>query len=280
MYNTLIASYYKKSAWMYKYVWYSSKSLGLHYGFWEDNTKNHDEALINQYKQIIDKARIKAGMKVLDAGCGVGGGSIYIAEHTGANVTGVTITKEQVLEAQMNAKRLDVDELVQFMYMDYAKTIFPNEYFDVVFAVESACYSYPKKLFLDEAYRVLKKGGTLIINDGYSCRKPKNYNESQILKHFCEGWKLRELIEVRDMTGAIETAGFRVITIEDKTLSVRASLVRMAKILRYFKPIIFLAKHLKLDFLTPIYDNALSMEMSIKGVDTGLMGYFRHTAKK
>jgi cyclopropane fatty-acyl-phospholipid synthase-like methyltransferase len=123
----------------------------MHCGFWLKDTKNNDEAIINQYKYLVAKASIDQSKKVLDAGCGVGGGAIYIAKHTGATVVGITISPEQIIEAKKNARKAKVDHLTKFTLEDYTKTGFADNSFDVVFAIESVCYAYPKYVFLREA---------------------------------------------------------------------------------------------------------------------------------
>jgi tocopherol O-methyltransferase len=269
--NEEVVSYYRRSGWLYKYMWYSKKSLGLHYCFWDSHTHTHDEALNNQFKQVIEKSNIKKNIKVLDAGCGVGGGAIYIARHTGARVTGITISPDQVTEARDNAKQADVDQLTEFLLADYTKMPFTDQSFDVVFAVESACYAYPKELFLKEAHRVLKAGGTLVISDGYTIRKPKSEEEKKIILHFCAGWRLKELIGVERMTQAIKSCGFSRIASVDKTPEVQPSLLRMKWLIMLAKPLLWLGI---------IRDNVQSMQASIDGVERGLMGYYLHVARK
>lgn len=64
----------------------------LHYGLWYDNTRSLAEAVGNTNKFILEALHIDADDRVLDAGCGVGGTSIYIAEVTGATVHGITLS--------------------------------------------------------------------------------------------------------------------------------------------------------------------------------------------
>lgn len=58
---------------------------------------------------IARKLGIKPGMKVLDIGCGWGGTARYLAEHYGAEVTGVTISNNQARLAEENCQGLAVD---------------------------------------------------------------------------------------------------------------------------------------------------------------------------
>lgn len=279
-YNEEVVSYYKRSGWLYKYFWYSSRSLALHYGFWNKETKSHDESLLNQYLSVIDSAHISKGMKVLDAGCGVGGGSIYITKNTEAEVVGISISQEQVLQARENANKIGLDRVVQFLVEDYTQTTFPNNYFDVVYAIESVCYAYPKRDFLKESYRLLKPGGVLVISDGYCQRKPRNMEEKLLISKFCSGWRLKELIIFDEMSLMIKKVNFRQIVVEDKTSAVKHSLDRMAWLIWLAKPIVFISNYLPFSWLTMVRDNTQSMEASRLGVELGLLGYYIHVAVK
>jgi len=279
MYSEVV-NYYRSSAWLYKYFWYSKRSLGLHYGLWWNDTKTHDEALLNQFKKVVEIAKIGSEMKVLDAGCGVGGGAIYIVSQTGAQVVGITITPDQIITAEDNAKKSGVKNKALFELMDFTKTTFPNNHFDVVFAIESACYAYPKRLLLNEVYRILKPGGVVVISDGYTKRTPSNTAEQGMLVRFCAGWRLRELILVNKMTQEIQKAKFIKLKVLDNTKYIQPSLDRMKILVKIAQPLVWLANFLNWSFFNIIRDNALSMHSSIEGVRVGLMGYYMHIARK
>ncbi len=279
-YVSEIASYYKNSQWLYKYFWYSPESLGLHYGFWDTSTKSDDESIINQYRYVINAEKITKSMRVLDAGCGVGGASIYIAKHTGARLTGISITPEQVQSAFQNAKKNNVSSLTKFLVADYCHTPFPPASFDAVFGIESICYAYPKNEFLKEAYRILKSNGVLFITDGYSKRIPNDRIEKNIYSSFCRGFHLKELITYDAMTRAIRASEFKITKVEDKTQAVGHSLQRMKNILRKNKFLISLSRRIPLPFCRAVTDNAVSMRMSIEGIKLGLFGYYAHSAVK
>ena len=74
-----IIQYYETCEGNYRNWWDLDRSLAMHAGFWDAKTKTLHEALINENKILASIAHIKAGDYVLDAGCGVGGSSIYLA---------------------------------------------------------------------------------------------------------------------------------------------------------------------------------------------------------
>ena len=66
-------------------LFYSKRTLGLHYGFWEKNTKTTEESIINTNKFVIKYLDINDNDTILDAGCGIGGTSIFIAKQSKGN---------------------------------------------------------------------------------------------------------------------------------------------------------------------------------------------------
>ena len=73
---------------------------GLNYscGYWH-SAQTLDEAQNAKCELICQKIGLAPGMRVLDIGCGWGGFAKYAATHYGADVHGITVSKEQVAYA-------------------------------------------------------------------------------------------------------------------------------------------------------------------------------------
>lgn len=78
-------------------------------GYWENGATNLDEAQEGKLDLICRKIELKPGMKVLELGCGWGSFAKYAAEKYGAEVTGVTVSKEQVKKGNMICEGLPVN---------------------------------------------------------------------------------------------------------------------------------------------------------------------------
>ena len=76
--------------------------------YWKD-AQNLDEAQENKLDLICRKLGLKAGMKVLEIGCGWGGWAKYASEKYGVEVTGITVSKEQAEYAKDNCHGLPID---------------------------------------------------------------------------------------------------------------------------------------------------------------------------
>ena len=189
--NDYVAKYYDETLPYYKYTW-SGSAHALHYGFWDKNTKNVKEALLNENKFLTEIAKIRATDKILDAGCGVGGSTIWIAENVGANVVGITLSPKQLEKAQKLASKHNVNLKTEFKIDDFLKTSFSDNIFDIVWAIESVCHTENKIDFLAEAYRILKPGGRVIVADGFLMRDVLTIEE-KLYEDFLAGLALPNL---------------------------------------------------------------------------------------
>jgi len=84
------------------------KRLNYTCGYWK-NARTLDEAQEAKLDLVCKKIGLKAGMSVLEFGCGWGSFASYAAEKYGAHVVGVTISKEQLAFAQEVCKGLPVE---------------------------------------------------------------------------------------------------------------------------------------------------------------------------
>ncbi|MBW4706200.1 cyclopropane-fatty-acyl-phospholipid synthase family protein [Roseobacter sp. YSTF-M11] len=68
---------------------------------------------------IARKLLIRPGMKVLDVGCGWGGMALTLAQDHGAEVLGITLSREQLAVATQRAARAGLSDQVRFRLCDY-----------------------------------------------------------------------------------------------------------------------------------------------------------------
>jgi cyclopropane-fatty-acyl-phospholipid synthase len=78
-----------------------------------------EEAQLAKKRHIAAKLCIEPGMKVLDIGCGWGGMALTLAEETGAEVHGITLSTEQLARAQARAEAKGLSHRVRFSLTDY-----------------------------------------------------------------------------------------------------------------------------------------------------------------
>jgi len=240
-----IARYYDLSEVHYRKLWNLDKSRSLHYGYWDASVKNFHEALLNINKVLAGITEIKEGEKILDAGCGVGGSSIWLAKEKNCMVTGISLNENQINKAIALAKTSGVTEKVLFEKKDYSKTFYPAASFDVVWAIESVCYADDKNDFLKEARRVLKPGGRLIIADFFK-KENLNHGERNQVRNWAACWAINDFSTREEFHDKLKKGCFHDIIWEDATDAILPSAKKLyrsyflgiigAKLYQFFSP--------------------------------------------
>jgi tocopherol O-methyltransferase len=188
-----IVDYYDTCESDYRRFWDLDRSMAMHAGFWDHQTASLSEALARENEILAGYAAIKPHEKVLDAGCGIGGSSLFLAKHYGCEVTGITLSAHQVDVAKINAQKQGLETRVHFEVMDFCETHFPDASFDVIWGIESICHAQNKENFAQEAYRLLKKGGRLIIADGFATPVMNSKRDQESMHHWLNGWGVDHL---------------------------------------------------------------------------------------
>lgn len=182
-----IADYYNQTQVHYMQWWNLEESKALHFGYWEKNTPDFKTALHQLTVEMAKRANLPKGCRVLDAGCGVGGSSFYLATKLDCTVNGITLSEKQLTLANRFAKEQALDHLVQFSLQDFTQTSFADNSFDAVWLCESSCHAWPKINLIQEMNRVLKPGGLIIIADYFLTGKNDSH---RFLTKWAELWAM------------------------------------------------------------------------------------------
>ena len=78
-----------------------------------------DEAQAAKKRHIAAKLLLKPGQRVLDIGSGWGGLALTLAADAGVEVTGITLSRDQLAVAQSRARSRGLDDRVAFALQDY-----------------------------------------------------------------------------------------------------------------------------------------------------------------
>ena len=122
-YHKNIVDYYAESENAYKDSWDLDNSLAIHYGYWDEKVKNFPQSLLRMNEVMMEAAAISSSDKVLDAGCGIGGSSIFLADTIGCDVTGISLSERQVNKARELAIEKKVEDKAEFKVMNYCATV-------------------------------------------------------------------------------------------------------------------------------------------------------------
>ena len=178
-------------------------------GYFKNQNESLEDAQNNKIQHIIKKLNIESNQKVLDIGCGWGSLSIDIAKSTNCEVTGITLSQNQLDYCLKKAKELNLENQVTFKLMDYREL---DEKFDRIVSVgmfEHVGRKFYKKFF-QQVEKLLSDNGVSLIHTIGSVNPPRDPHP-WITKYIFPGGYTPSLSEV---TTPIEKAGLVVSDIE------------------------------------------------------------------
>lgn len=225
-----IILYYKECNNAYRDAWGMDKNMQLNLGLWKKGTKSLASALYNLNEEMAKKIDLKSKMRILDAGCGVGGTAIHFAKKVDCEVIGLSLSPNQIKQAKENALKAGVSEQCQFFQMDYSNTNFESQSFDAVIGIESICYAEPKIDFLKEAKRLLKPNGKLAIADNLQGKNQLSSEEfDELYTNAFYGCKVKSLDTKDNYLNNLSQLHFSEISCEDYTDLIKPSIKRLRR---------------------------------------------------
>ena len=168
-----------------------------------------DDAQLAKKRHLAAKLLIGRGMRVLDIGCGWGGLGLYLAEMAGAEVTGITLSAEQLQIANARAAEKNLSHAAKFLLQDYRDV---TGQFDRIVSV--GMFEHVGVDFYDA---FLKRCAELLADDGIMllhsiCRSTgPDVSSPWITKYIFPGGYIPAMSEV---VPAIERAGLLICDIE------------------------------------------------------------------
>jgi len=218
---------YEQASLLYDLFWQKQKDASLHFGYWDAHTKNLSQALALHKTKLIEFAEIKEVSKVLDMGCGVGGGAFFLAENYHAEVLGVNISTAQLKEARIYAEKKGLQEKVRFLEADYLHTDLPDNSYDLIWAVESFFHCIDKEAFIQEAFRLLKPQGKLVMADYFIKNQTKTAKDKKLMDTWFEGFHIPNMFNEKLIRDTAEYIGFKSAKFKDVSQQVLPSSKRL-----------------------------------------------------
>lgn len=168
-----------------------------------------DDAQLAKKRHLAAKLMIDPGDRILDLGSGWGGLGLYLAEMTGANVTGVTLSTEQLQVSNARAEEKNLAELAKFLLQDYRDTPGPFERIVSVGMLEHVGLGH-YDTFFERCAELLTDDGIMVLHSIGRSRGP-DATTPWIAKYIFPGGYIPALSEV---IPSIEQAGLLVCDVE------------------------------------------------------------------
>jgi len=186
--------------------------------FTKDN-ESLEDAQQNKINHIIKKLNLKPGNKVLDIGCGWGGMAFEIARQSQCEVTGISLSENQIKYCKEKSKELNLDNQVSFELLDYRSV---NSKFDRIVSVGAFEHFGKKfyKTFFKKIKSIMNDDGVCLLHTIGSVDKPGPI-QPFIQKYIFPGGivpSLSEIITPIEKTGLVLSDCETLIHHYDKTL--------------------------------------------------------------
>ena len=232
-------------------------------------------------KRLAKKAKIKAGWKILDIGCGVGGPSRLLANEykcnvIGTNVIGTNFSWKQLRTAKRITIEAGLEDKVTYVMSNAELLPFTSSIFDVIWTFNMFYHIVNKKRAISEFNRVLKNDGILAFDDWVITEEISD-GEHALLKH---DWSSADWITDRKLFAMLGDNGFKIKWIEDYSRVGRVMMKRYFSDVfeNYFRPKIISLDAKWGESIADHFKNAI--ERTIYFYEEGKMRYLQFIAKK
>jgi len=217
-----IQQFYDDSSNLWEQIWGEHMHHG-YYGPTGSQKKDRRQAQIDLIVKLLQWAGVQSAQNILDVGCGIGGSSLYLAQKFDATVTGITLSPVQAARAKERAAQAQLSLKTQFQVADALNLPLSDNSFDLVWALESGEHMPDKVRFMQECYRVLQPGGTLIMVTWChrpTDRGPLTVDEQRHLEEIYRVYCLPYVISLPEYEAIARNLSFQNIRTADWSMAV------------------------------------------------------------
>ena len=187
--------------------------------YFKKDDESLEDAQQNKLNHIIRKLDIKSGQRVLDIGCGWGGMVYEIARQSQCEVTGISLSENQINYCKKKAKEFKLDNQVNFELCDYREVKGKYQRLVSVGAFEHIGKKF-YKTFFKKVHNIMTDNGICLLHTIGTVNSP-GPTQPFIQKRIFPGGivpSLSDLISPIEKTGLILADCETLIHHYDKTL--------------------------------------------------------------
>ncbi|RRV35650.1 class I SAM-dependent methyltransferase [Stutzerimonas stutzeri] len=188
--------------------------------YFESGEEDLDQAQQAKLRLICRKLRLKPGDRLLDVGCGWGGLARFAAREFGAEVFGITLSREQLALARERVAAEGLQDRVQLELMDY-RDLPQDGRFDKVVSVgmfEHVGHAN-LPLYCQRLFGAVRPGG-LVLNHGITSRhldgRPVAHGAGEFIDRYV--FPHGELPHLVGISSCISEAGLEIVDVESLRL--------------------------------------------------------------
>ena len=214
-YAAMVAAFYDLVTDFYEYGWGRS----FHFAPGKEG-QSFEAAILDHQHYLGEAVGLAPGMRVLDAGCGVGGPQRALARQFGASIVGLNISEYQLGKCAAYNGEAGLDGLCGVLHGDFMAIPAEDGSFDAGYQIEALPHAPDKMSAYAEIFRVLRPGAVFA---GYDWCMTPLYDAAdpaqRALKQGIErGNALPEIASFAEVTDGLRAAGFEGIETHDRAL--------------------------------------------------------------
>lgn len=188
----------------------------IHRAIWGPGVRTRTEAMAYVDELVMERlARLsppgaEPPPHLVDLGCGVCASLCRMAKRRPVTGLGVTISPKQVELAEERIRALGLEGKVRALCADFCALPRGIEPGDLAFAVESFVHAKSGAAFFEQAARVLRPGGLLIVCDDMigDAALRANPHVNRWFQRFSQGWRAGNLVAESEARTLASAAGF------------------------------------------------------------------------
>jgi sterol 24-C-methyltransferase len=209
----LVSRYYDVVTRFYEYAWGSS----FHF-----SPRRRDEGLRasqrRQERELGELLRLAPGMRVGDAGCGIGGPLVTIAKASGASIVGLNFNAYQISRGERLVRRAGLEDSCSFRLANFMETGLPDAHFDALYSFEAVCHAPDTLACFRELHRVLRPGGEIAVIDWCLTERfdASDARHRDIRDRIERSNGTPDLLTTQAQLDALKAAGFEILAARDQ----------------------------------------------------------------
>ena len=213
---TLLNSYYDTTFYNDSGTWGTalggtSKTDYRNIGYWDETTTNQHLASVKLQDKLLEFIPNKTG-RILDAACGLGASTRHLMDfYAPENIWAINISDRQIESTKINAPGCHAQ------VMNAVDLTFEDNFFDAIECIEAAFHFETRKKFFQQAHRVLKDDGYLVLSDVLFTSRER------LAQHATYPSPENHVESIAEYESQLAEAGFRNIIVQDVSKEVWGS---------------------------------------------------------